>query len=139
MIPLCVAATPFPLSAQTLWRRLPRYEWKAEETVKQPYALTLKDGKVCMFAGLWSRWRPPDKPEPIYTMAILTREASFSAAGVHSRMPVILHPMAWPHWIQSLVTDRQAIREVLINNTLLEVRSWKVSKLVSSPKSEGRR
>jgi putative SOS response-associated peptidase YedK len=35
------------------------HEWKKDGTTKQPYLLTMADGNLFAFAGLWERWRDP--------------------------------------------------------------------------------
>ncbi|MBL6750611.1 MAG: SOS response-associated peptidase [Nevskia sp.] len=113
------------------------YEWQEAGGVKQPYALVVDEGKVCMFAGLYSLWKPADKPEAIYTAAILTRAASPSAAEVHDRMPLVLHPAVWRRWLDPELNEAASLKELMIDQAILETRSWKVSRAVSNWRNQG--
>jgi putative SOS response-associated peptidase YedK len=87
------------------------YEWKAlsegKKPKKQPYAISLTDGKPMGFAGLWDAWKEP-KPgkESVHTpdtwlqsFSIITTEANEIMSTVYHRMPVILHPRDWDEWL----------------------------------------
>jgi len=51
-----------------------------------------------IMAGIWETWKGPDgKPED--TFAILTTAANNLITPIHDRMPVILHPSEYPHWL----------------------------------------
>ena len=117
------------LIAATHW-----YEWRQDPAGKQPFALQ-PDGQAFMFAGLYSRWKPPGSDEWIYTAAILTRDAAPSVAHIHDRMPVILHPSAWNGWLDRMRRDRRAIDDILTVNTIMEARGYRISARVNSARN----
>ncbi len=131
------------MSSKPMWRQALKhsrclipathwYEWGEMTPENSPHALTRPDGKGFMFAGLWSKWTPPHEgAQQIVSCAILTRAASESAAKVHDRMPVILRPEAWTRWLDPEIKDSEVVKEILAVSSALEVRSWKVSKLVN--------
>jgi putative SOS response-associated peptidase YedK len=64
------------------------YEWEREGKTKLPYLYEV-DGGPFAFAGLWEG----------ETCTLLTTEANELAAQVHDRMPVILDPADYRHWL----------------------------------------
>ena len=87
--------------------RAPRTQSKSG---KQPYAITLADGGMMAFAGLWDAWKEPKKsPQEVdrwlQSFAIVTTEANELMAAIHTRMPVIVHERDWEEWL-----DRDATR-----------------------------
>ena len=74
------------------------YEWQARGTKKQPYKITLRQGALIAFAGLWERWAP-EEGEPVETFTIITTRASKLVSEVHDRMPVIIAPADYQRWL----------------------------------------
>lgn len=76
------------------------YEWRAVERAKtkQPYAVSLTDGAPMALAGLWEGWRGPDGTI-LRSFTIVTTDANEKLRMLHDRMPVVLHPDAWPLWL----------------------------------------
>ena len=87
------------------------YEWKAlddsKKPKKQPYAISLADGKPMGFAGLWDAWKEPKPAKEsvhapdtwLQSFSIITTEANEIMSTVYNRMPVILHPRDWDEWL----------------------------------------
>jgi putative SOS response-associated peptidase YedK len=84
------------------------YEWKSlsdsKKARKEPYAISLADGKPMGFAGLWDAWKEPKKsPQQtdtwLQSFAIITTEANEIMSTIHTRMPVILAPSDWEEWL----------------------------------------
>lgn len=78
------------------------YEWQKPATKggrKQPYRVTLTDGGLFAFAGLWESWREPASGETVESCAILTTDANEDLAQIHERMPVILDPAGYDTWL----------------------------------------
>jgi putative SOS response-associated peptidase YedK len=73
------------------------FEWK-RDTVKVPFNIRLKGGEPFAFAGLWERWTPADGEE-VFTFTIITTGPNELMAGIHDRMPVILHPEDEARWL----------------------------------------
>ena len=110
------------------------YEWKQSGRGKTPYLIQVRDTSVYGMAGIWSRWRGPEGP--LETFSVLTTKAAPSIADVHERMPVILHPDHYGHWL-----DPTAPRDYLLDLCQplpddLIVRT-EVSDYVNSARNEG--
>jgi putative SOS response-associated peptidase YedK len=76
------------------------YEWqKFSAKTKQPWAIALKGGGPLAFAGLWDRWKAPDK-SVLESFAIITTEANELTAPMHERMPVILEARDYERWLR---------------------------------------
>jgi putative SOS response-associated peptidase YedK len=87
------------------------YEWRREETGKQPFHITRTDGEAFAFAGLWSIWYD-DAGGRLRSCTILTTAPNTTVAPLHDRMPVILgrhHEAEWldpstrPHRLYELL------------------------------------
>ena len=82
------------------------YEWRRDGREKQPFFVRLRSGRPMAFAGLWERWRPPDRDaEPLVSCAIVTCAANGVVAPIHDRMPVILAPAARDAWLDPACDD----------------------------------
>ncbi|MGB9031306.1 MAG: SOS response-associated peptidase [Acidobacteriaceae bacterium] len=76
------------------------YEWEKTGTkMKQPWAFALGSGELLAFAGLWERWKSPDRKTELETFSIITTEANELTAPMHDRMPVILMPRDYERWL----------------------------------------
>jgi putative SOS response-associated peptidase YedK len=76
------------------------YEWQATKTKqKQPYHLRLRDGRPFAFAGLWENWQ--GNGQTLQSCTILTTDANAAVRPVHNRMPVILDPARYRHWLSA--------------------------------------
>lgn len=105
------------------------YEWKTEEGGKQPYRITLDDGRPFAFAGLWEAWHDPRHKTRLESCSIITTAAAPAIAEIHHRMPVILEGAAFEAWLHP-----EARRDSLL--ALLApyagaLRAYKVSKSVN--------
>ena len=89
------------------------YEWRSEAGRKQPYHITLADGGLFAFAGLWESWRNPETGEARETCCIITTEAAPELTAIHHRMPVILPPAAYDLWLDP-TAGRQDLLDLLV-------------------------
>jgi putative SOS response-associated peptidase YedK len=105
------------------------YEWKTEEGGKQPYRVTLDDGRPFAFAGLWEVWRQPGTERRLESCSIITTDAAPAIAEIHDRMPVILEGAAFDSWLDS--ETRPAALQALLRPYAGELRAYKVSKAVN--------
>jgi putative SOS response-associated peptidase YedK len=67
------------------------YEWRHCD--RQPFYFERLDGQLLAFAGIWKRLGEQ------LQATILTTTPSADMGGIHHRMPVILPPAAWDHWL----------------------------------------
>lgn len=107
------------------------YEWKGAKPPKQPYLIRMRDGSPFAFAGLWDRWKPPER-EPIDTFTILTTSPNELMGGIHNRMPVIIPPERYRDWLEG---DR-APGELLRPYPAGEMEAFPVSSRVNSPRND---
>jgi putative SOS response-associated peptidase YedK len=110
------------------------YEWKRAGKHKQPYLVELKVGGPFAFAGLWERWHPSG--DVLESCTILTTNANDLLAGLHNRMPVILHPDDFDEWLDTARPPTQLAR-LWKPFPANELRVRPVSSVVNSAHHEG--
>ncbi|MGI8429608.1 MAG: SOS response-associated peptidase [Solirubrobacteraceae bacterium] len=96
------------------------YEWRLTPGggSKQPFHITRADGRLFVFAGLWSIWhsgrvgKQSVDDEALRSCTILTTAANAAIAELHDRMPVILAPEAESAWLD-LSTSAEHLRAIL--------------------------
>lgn len=113
------------------------YEWQKTSSGKQPLRITMPDGELFAFAGLWEKWSGP-AGEPLLTFTIVTTAALPSLTHIHHRMPFILRPEQEGYWLNGFSGgDAQTARSFL--NRLKpagNLIAYPVSKRVNSPKND---
>ena len=107
------------------------YEWRKEESGKQPYFIRLRGGGPFAFAGLWETWKGPDGP--VESCTIITTEANEMMRELHHRMPVILPPEDYALWLKPAETDRETLLRLLRPFASGELEALRVSTHVNSP------
>src|SRR5262249_23745486 len=65
---------------------------------KRPFLIRPPGGEPFALAGIYEQYLGPDGSE-IETVAILTTDPSPTLAGIHDRMPAVLFPKDWAHWL----------------------------------------
>ncbi len=78
------------------------------------------------FAGLWDRWEGQEKM--IESCTIIVTDANEAVGAIHDRMPVILEPADYGHWLDPTVNDISMVKPLL--------RSWRRNNLVLHPVSK---
>ncbi len=114
------------------------FEWQKRGTRKQPYYFQHRDGRPFAFAGLWERWQGTEG-ETVETCAILTTKANETVRPVHERMPVILPPEDFGHWLDPAVQKPEAVQALLRPYPAGEMESYPVSAFVNNARNEGPR
>ncbi|WP_181309020.1 SOS response-associated peptidase [Rufibacter sp. XAAS-G3-1] len=112
------------------------YEWKRVGKTKTPYRILLKDESMFAFAGLWDEWVDKVTGEVLHTFTVITTEPNELMAGIHNRMPVILHPEEEEIWLSG-TGDVKLLSELLKPYPAGEMKAYPVSTLVNSPKNDG--
>jgi len=110
------------------------YEWQTGPQGKQPYRITLVDGAMFAFAGLWERWRDPATDETIESCCIVTCDTNELTARFHNRMPVIIAPEDYEAWLTG--PPEQALA-LLMPYPADEMRAYAVSSRVNTPRNDG--
>lgn len=80
------------------------YEWQREGKKSSPYFIHMKDNAPMCFAGVWDHWKTP-AGDTIESCSILTTSSNRLIASIHDRMPVILHPAEYNHWLDRTLHD----------------------------------
>lgn len=111
------------------------YEWKKEGKAKQPYLIRRKDRRPFAFAGLWSRWKDPERG-PLDTFTILTTDANERVRELHDRMPVILAREDFDLWLDPKVQDAARLQPLLVPLAGDDLELVRVSKMVNSPAND---
>jgi putative SOS response-associated peptidase YedK len=108
------------------------YEWQETNGKKQPYYITLKDGRPFGLAGLWERW---DKQgEPIESCTILTTDTNEIMSALHDRMPVIIPPDKYSLWLDPAQHDGKKLSGLLRPFDSGEMAAYPVSTFVNNAK-----
>lgn len=90
------------------------YEWQETgKSLKQPYAIVMKDRSVFGFAGLWEKWTDEASGEVIRSCTIITTEPNALCAPIHNRMPVILDPANYAKWLGEQPASNDALQAML--------------------------
>lgn len=113
------------------------FEWQVHGTRKQPMWIGLKTKLPFAFAGLWEHWQPPEG-ESIETCTIITTEANDLMKPLHARMPVILSPSSYDHWLDPGFADIAMLNSFLRPYPSEDVMAYPVSTLVNSPRNDVR-
>jgi putative SOS response-associated peptidase YedK len=109
------------------------FEWKVEDSAKQPYFIHDPDGDLLMFAGLWESWRESSESQPLQTYTIVVGPPGVVSGDIHDRAPVILPESFWNAWLTGDTTEAKTLLEDIKEPTL---NYHPVSKAVGSPKND---
>ena len=73
------------------------FEWQTTTKGKKPYHIHQPASALFAFAGLWECWE--HLQESVYSCTIITTAANAKIAPIHDRMPVIITPDGYNHWL----------------------------------------
>lgn len=117
------------------------YEWAAVpgRKTKQPYFIYRQDGAPLAFAGLWAQWKGQLNGQDaiVRSCTILTTSANDTMKPVHDRMPVILEPENFAHWLDPDVTDVNDISTLMVPAPNSIVTMHPVSTEVNNARNKG--
>lgn len=89
------------------------YEWrKLADGRRQAYWLRPRDGGLIAFGGLMESYCEPGGSE-IDTGAILTTRASADIRDIHDRMPVVIKPEDFSHWLNCRTNEPRHVAELM--------------------------
>jgi putative SOS response-associated peptidase YedK len=89
------------------------YEWRRDDSGKQPYHLRLETGEPFAFAGLFDVWRS-EEGERLVSCTILTTAAPEELSWLHDRMPVIMDYDHYDRWLDRSTPDIADLTELLL-------------------------
>ncbi|HEX6512320.1 MAG TPA: SOS response-associated peptidase [Chloroflexota bacterium] len=112
------------------------YEWRRMGgRAKQPYWISLRNGPLFAFAGIWDACKVGD--EWLVSCAILTTTPNALVADLHDRMPVILQPEDEALWLDPELTDPGELLPLLQPLPKERMAIFPVSPLVNDVRNEG--
>jgi putative SOS response-associated peptidase YedK len=111
------------------------FEWKAIKgaKIKQPYAIGMRSGEPFGLAAIWENWKRPGTDDWVRSFAVITCPANEMMADIHERMPVIIPPESYDHWLGTLDPDP---RNLLVPYPSAPMRMWPISKRVNRPEND---
>ena len=111
------------------------YEWRKVGDRKQPYWIGMTDQSSFVFAGLWEHWEQAG--EVVESCTILVTQANDRISEIHDRMPVILEPSDYDHWLDPAVRDPAQLLPLLRSYPADRITLWPVGSAVNRPVSQG--
>jgi putative SOS response-associated peptidase YedK len=108
------------------------YEWEDTLGGKQPWYFTARDGSpVLTIAALWDEWKNRETGERLKSCAMIISDPNEFVAQVHDRMPVLLKPDQFEHWL----SGNMGVEELKpVENNYLQ--RWPVSRRINSSKAD---
>jgi putative SOS response-associated peptidase YedK len=112
------------------------YEWKKiDGKTKQPHAISLQDGSLFAFAGLWDRWKDRETGQELETYTIITTDPNQLMEQIHDRMPVILAPKDYERWLAPADPARLPV-DLFKPYPAEEMKAWRVGKAVGNTRND---
>ena len=112
------------------------YEWKKCSGKRQPYLVSMADGKTFAFAGLWEQWKG-SPGEVVESCTILTTDANELVTPLHDRMPAILRPEDYDQWLDITMVKPELLVTLLRPYPSGEMKVRAVSPTVNKSNIEG--
>lgn len=107
------------------------YEWRVVNGKKIPHHIRMRDSSVFAFAGLWDHWEGQD--ESIESCSIIVMPANEVMKPIHERMPAIISAAHYASWLDSNLTHKQEIMQLLLSAPSSQLTAYPVSTRVNSP------
>jgi putative SOS response-associated peptidase YedK len=112
------------------------YEWHPQpDGHKQPYFIYLRDHAPFAFAGIREHWERDGKT--LDACSIIVTAANSLMQPIHERMPVILPPERYDHWMDPYVGEPETLLPLLAPYPVERMTMHKVKTTVNSPRNEG--
>ena len=83
------------------------YEWRNDGSGKTPVWISLAEGELFAFAGIWAALPSRDGGPDLHSCAIVTCEPNQLIRPIHDRMPVVLTPDAEARWLDPGAAEEQ--------------------------------
>ena len=110
------------------------YEWQktGDSKRKQPWYIRVRGGEPFCMAGVWERWKSPDRGD-VHTFAVITTEPNDLMRPLHDRMPVILPPSSFDRWLNH-DGPADSLACMLMPFPAAAMEAYRVSTRVNSPR-----
>jgi putative SOS response-associated peptidase YedK len=112
------------------------YEWVAGPDGKRAHFMSLREGRLCAFAGLFESWTDPSG-QRVESFAVITTAAEAELKPVHDRMPVVLPPDRWAEWLDPNERSGPAVASMIADLPTGRFQAWPVSSLVNAVRHNG--
>jgi putative SOS response-associated peptidase YedK len=111
------------------------FEWKANKgaKAKQPFAVAMRNAEPFALAAIWENWQQPDTGEWVRTFCVITTTANELIAEIHDRMPVIVPPESYDHWLSTLDPDPRGLLVPYPSGPMVK---WPISTRVNKPAND---
>ena len=112
-------------------------EWKRVDTkTKLPWVFAMKDDEPFALAGVYRRWRSPDRKSDMDTFAIITTEPNelLAERTGHDRMPVIIRRQDYQRWLEPADEARPPI-DLIRPFDSDKMKAWRVDRRVNNVKN----
>lgn len=125
------------------------FEWYATDELtksgkprKQPFFIRPTDQGILAMAGLYEIWRDPgraeDDPDRFkWTCTVITTEAEDELGRIHDRMPLMVAPDRWGHWLDPTMTAGPDLLGLLEPAAPGRLEAYPVAALVSNVRNNG--
>ncbi|NYE45779.1 putative SOS response-associated peptidase YedK [Spinactinospora alkalitolerans] len=119
----------------------PGHKARKSRARKRPFAVRYADDRPLALAGLFERWRDPERPEEdpdawLWSCAVITTEAAPRLSHIHERMPVVVPPSHWGTWLDP-AADLTDLRFVMDATPVTEFDVYEVDTAVNSIRNNG--
>jgi putative SOS response-associated peptidase YedK len=111
------------------------YEWHEAGGIKIPHHIGREDGAPFALAGLWNRWKGPQGE--VARCTIIVTAANRFMKPLHDRIPVILAPQDYPHWLDPDNHDTARLKQLLAPAPEDSLTEWPVSRRLNNPQHDG--
>jgi putative SOS response-associated peptidase YedK len=106
------------------------FEWQSTQSGKHPYHIHKPDNALFAFGGIWEHWEHDQ--ETVYSCAIITTVANNKIAPIHDRMPVIITPNDYNHWLSKKITVIE-MADFLASDAYREMLVTPISTRINNP------
>ncbi|AIL13512.1 hypothetical protein IM40_08485 [Candidatus Paracaedimonas acanthamoebae] len=111
------------------------YEWTSSHGTKQPYFFYMKDYKPFALAGIYDYWPGGVETAEIVSATIITTDANSLLKPYHSRMPVIIEPHNYGHWLDPENKNTEELMAMLYPRDYEALTCHAVSQYVNAPRN----
>lgn len=113
------------------------FEWKQQDSVKQPFFIYRKDGNPLLLAAIG---KPPfENGNDLEGFLIVTAAADEGLLDIHDRRPLVYSPAAARKWLSENTTGKEAKDITREGSLSVEDFTWHpVSRAVGNPRNQGR-
>jgi putative SOS response-associated peptidase YedK len=109
------------------------FEWREEDTGKQPYCIRPVDEPLLVFAGLYEHWQDP-QGESIDSCTILVTDAAPSVAAIHDRMPLCLAPAQFATWLDPAIQAPAPLQALIDAAQAPALTAYPVTRRMNNPR-----